>query len=58
MAKAGTTKKKRTRIYFAPFAHHVGIFPPVKGDAALEKALANHRNEKGNLRLPLDQAMP
>ncbi len=25
-------------IYFAPFRHHVGMFPPVKGDAALETA--------------------
>src|SRR4249920_3181513 len=35
-------------IYFAPFRHHVGMFPPVKGDAALEKALAKYRGEKGN----------
>jgi uncharacterized protein YdhG (YjbR/CyaY superfamily) len=45
-------------IYFAPFTHHVGIFPPVKGDAALEKALAKYRGEKGNLRFPLDEPMP
>src|SRR5215510_4212421 len=45
-------------IYFAPFKHHGGIFPPVKGDAALEKALAKYRGEKGNLRFPLDEPMP
>ena len=45
-------------IYFAPFKHHVGMFPPVKGDAALEKALAKYRGEKGNLRFPLDEPMP
>jgi uncharacterized protein YdhG (YjbR/CyaY superfamily) len=45
-------------IYFAPFKHHVGMFPPVKGDAALEKALAKYRGEKGNLRFPLDVPMP
>ena len=45
-------------IYFAPFRHHVGIFPPVKGDAALERALAKYRGEKGNLRFPLDEPMP
>ncbi len=45
-------------IYFAPFRHHVGMFPPVKGDAALEKALAKYRGEKGNLRFPLDEPMP
>jgi uncharacterized protein YdhG (YjbR/CyaY superfamily) len=45
-------------IYFAPFRHHVGIFPPVKADAALEKALAKYKGEKGNLRFPLDEPMP
>ena len=45
-------------IYFAPFTHHIGMFPPVKGDAALEKALAKYRGEKGNLRFPLDEPMP
>ncbi len=45
-------------IYFAPFKHHIGIFPPVKGDAALEKALAKYRGAKGNLRFPLDEPMP
>jgi uncharacterized protein YdhG (YjbR/CyaY superfamily) len=45
-------------IYFAPFRYHVGIFPPVTGDAALEKALAKYRGEKGNLRFPLDAPMP
>ena len=45
-------------IYFAPFKHHIGMFPPVKGDAALEKALAKYRGGKGNLRFPLDQPMP
>ena len=45
-------------IYFAPFKHHIGMFPPVKGDAALEKALAKYRGEKGNLRFPLDEPMP
>ncbi len=45
-------------LYYAPFAHHIGIYPPVKGDAALEKALAPYRGEKGNLRFPLDAPMP
>lgn len=45
-------------IYYAPFAHHIGIYPPVKGDASLERALAPYRGEKGNLRFPLDAPMP
>ena len=45
-------------IYFAPFRHHVGMFPPVNGDAALDNALTKYRGDKGNLRFPLDQPMP
>ena len=45
-------------IYYAPFTHHLGVFPPVKGDAALAKALAKHRGEKGNLRFSFDEPMP
>src|SRR5688572_21632913 len=33
-------------VYFALFKHHVGMFPPVKGDAALEKALAKYKGVK------------
>lgn len=45
-------------IYFAAFKKHIGLYPPVKGDAALERDLAPYRNEKGNLRFPLDEPMP
>jgi uncharacterized protein YdhG (YjbR/CyaY superfamily) len=45
-------------IYYAPFTHHVGIYPPVKGDPQLNKALARHRGEKGNLKFALDEPMP
>jgi len=45
-------------IYFAAFKHHIGLFPPVSGDAKLEKALAPYAGPKGNLRFPLDQAIP
>jgi uncharacterized protein YdhG (YjbR/CyaY superfamily) len=34
------------------------MFPPVKGDAALEKALTKYRGEKRNLQFPLDEPMP
>jgi hypothetical protein len=30
----------------------------VKGDAALEKAVAPYAGEKGNLRFPIDQKIP
>jgi uncharacterized protein YdhG (YjbR/CyaY superfamily) len=45
-------------VYFAAFKEHVGLFPPVRGDAKLEKALAAYAGPKGNLKFPLDQPMP
>lgn len=45
-------------FYFAAFKKHIGIYPPVSGDAALLKALAPFRGEKGNLSFPLADAMP
>ncbi len=47
-----------TLIYFAAFNKHIGFFPPVKGDARLEKAVAKYAGEKGNLRFPLDEPIP
>jgi len=45
-------------IYFAAFQQHIGIYPPVRGDAKLNKDLATYRGEKGNLKFPLDKPMP
>jgi uncharacterized protein YdhG (YjbR/CyaY superfamily) len=45
-------------IYYAAFKNHIGVFPPVTGDARLEKALARYRGPKGNLRFPLNEPMP
>lgn len=45
-------------IYFAAFKNHIGIYPPVKGDEKLKKALAPYAGPKGNLRFPLDKPMP
>ncbi|MFN8065836.1 MAG: DUF1801 domain-containing protein [Vicinamibacterales bacterium] len=45
-------------IYYAPFKKHIGLFPPVKGDAAMNTALAPYRGPKGNLQFPLDKKMP
>ena len=51
-------KLDRTFIYFAGFKKHIGIYPPVKGDRALAKALLPYRGEKGNLQFPLDKPLP
>jgi uncharacterized protein YdhG (YjbR/CyaY superfamily) len=45
-------------VYFAAFKRHIGLFPPVKGDAALEKAVSPYAGQKGNLRFPLDRPIP
>src|SRR5262245_4333023 len=45
-------------VYFAAFKEHIGLYPPVRGDAAIEKAVARHAGEKGNLRFPLDEPIP
>ena len=45
-------------VYFAAFKKHIGLYPPVRGDARLEKAIAPYAGEKGNLRFPLDRPMP
>jgi uncharacterized protein YdhG (YjbR/CyaY superfamily) len=45
-------------VYFAAFKKHIGFYPPVRGDAELEAAVAPYAGEKGNLRFPLNQPMP
>jgi uncharacterized protein YdhG (YjbR/CyaY superfamily) len=45
-------------IYYAAFRHHIGVFPPVRGDARLVKAAARYAGPKGNLKLPYDRPMP
>lgn len=45
-------------VYFAAFKKHIGLYPPVRGDARLEKALARYAGEKGTLRFPLDEPIP
>ena len=45
-------------VYFAAWKRHIGLYPPVSGDAALEKATAPYTGEKGNLQFPLDRLIP
>ena len=45
-------------MYFAAFKKHIGFYPPVSGDARLQKAVSPYAGEKGNLRFPLDQPIP
>jgi uncharacterized protein YdhG (YjbR/CyaY superfamily) len=45
-------------VYFAAFKSHIGLFPSVSGDPAIEGAIAPYAGEKGNLRFPLDEPIP
>ena len=45
-------------VYFAAFKKHIGLYPPVCGDAALMTSIAQYAGSKGNLQFPLDQPIP
>lgn len=45
-------------VHFAAFKSHIGLYPPVRGDAKLEAAVSKYANEKGNLAFPLDEPIP
>jgi uncharacterized protein YdhG (YjbR/CyaY superfamily) len=45
-------------VYFAGWKNHIGLYPPISGDKALEKAVARYAGPKGNLQFPLDEPMP
>ena len=51
-------KQNGVVLYFAAFKEHIGVFPPVRGSAALMKRLAPYAGPKGNLRFPLDRRIP
>lgn len=45
-------------VYFAAFKNHIGLYPPIRGDAKLQEDAAAYAGKKGNLRFPLDQPIP
>jgi uncharacterized protein YdhG (YjbR/CyaY superfamily) len=45
-------------LYFAAFKGHIGLYPPVSGDATLQKALSPYAGPRGNLKFPLDRPIP
>jgi uncharacterized protein YdhG (YjbR/CyaY superfamily) len=53
-----TFKLNGVLLHFAAFKNHIGLYPPVRGDAEIEKAVAPYAGEKGNLKFPLDQPIP
>ena len=53
-----TFKQNGVLVHFAAFKNHIGLYPPIHGDARLEEAISPYAGEKGNLRFPLDQPIP
>ena len=51
-------KQNGVLVYFAAFKGHIGLYPPVTGDARIQKAIAPYAGEKGNLRFPFDRPIP
>ena len=51
-------KLRRVFFYYAAFKNHIGVYPPVTVDEDLVVELAAFRNEKGNMRFPLDKPLP
>lgn len=51
-------KQNGILVYFAAFKGHIGLYPPVTGDAKIRKAIAPYAGEKGNLRFPFDRPIP
>jgi uncharacterized protein YdhG (YjbR/CyaY superfamily) len=56
--KIPTFRLNGALVYFAAFKKHIGFYPPVRGDARLEKAISIYAGQKGNLQFPLDQPIP
>jgi uncharacterized protein YdhG (YjbR/CyaY superfamily) len=49
---------KGNLVYFAAFKHHIGFYPPIRGDESLKRKASVYAGEKGNLRFRLDQPIP
>ena len=49
---------KGALIYLGAFKKHIGLYPPVRGDKSLMKEVSAYAGEKGNLKFPLDKAIP
>ena len=45
-------------VYFAAWAKHIGMYPPISGNKTLDKGIARYAGPKGNLQFPLEEPMP
>lgn len=53
-----TFRGARVLLHYGAFRQHIGLFLPVSGDPAIEKAIAPYAGDKGNLRFPFDRPIP
>jgi uncharacterized protein YdhG (YjbR/CyaY superfamily) len=51
-------KQNGVLVYFAGFKNHVGLYPPVRGDVSLQRAVAKYAGPKGNLKFSYDEPLP
>jgi uncharacterized protein YdhG (YjbR/CyaY superfamily) len=51
-------RQKRILVYFAAWKKHIGLYPPISGDAKLEQAVKPYAGPKGNLQFPFDKPIP
>jgi uncharacterized protein YdhG (YjbR/CyaY superfamily) len=45
-------------VYFAAFKHHIGLYPPVRGDDDLMRDVKAYAGPKGNLQFPFEKPVP
>ena len=45
-------------LWYAAFTKHIGLYPPIRGDKALERQARPYAGKKGNLRFPYEQPIP
>ena len=45
-------------VYFAAFKNHIGLYPPVREDDSLMRAVKPYAGPKGNLQFPFTKPIP
>jgi uncharacterized protein YdhG (YjbR/CyaY superfamily) len=51
-------KWKGMLVWYAAFAHHLGLYPRVSAIEAFKKELSGYKSAKGSVQFPLDKPLP
>ena len=51
-------KQNGILVYFGAFKGHIGLYPPIAGDARIQSAISPYAGEKGNLRFAFNRPIP